>query len=63
MVYYFCNCMSLHVSDHDILFRITVWPVFGKEAALLAFWLWCFDFVAVALSLSFFPVGVLDGRY
>ena len=33
-----------------------------KEIVLLAFCLQCLDYGAVALSASFFPFGVLDGR-
>ena len=39
-----------------------VWP-FWKETVLLAFCLKSFDCGAVTLSVSFFPFGVLDGRF
>ena len=44
------------------LFRIAIWPIFGKEIVLLAFCLKCFDCSTVALSVSFFPFRILDGR-
>ena len=61
MVYFFCHCMSLHVLV-NVLFWKALWPIFGKVTVLLAFCLWCFDCDAVALSASFFPFGILDGK-
>ena len=58
----------------NFLFWIAVWPFFwrwgwrgqgagrGVATVLSAFCLSCFDCGAVALSASFFPFGILDGR-
>ena len=60
VVYYFHYCMSC--VPRWKLYFVAIWPVFVKESVLLAFCLWSFDCGAVALSTSFFPFGVLDGR-
>ena len=53
--------MSLHVCPGVICIWVAVLPfVMGKK---LSFWLSaCIDCGAVALSVSPFPFGVLDGR-
>ena len=55
-----CLCMYVLVK---CAFWIAVWPIVWKELVLLTFCLLCFDCGAVALSASFFPFRVLDGRY
>ena len=53
----------LNVCPVDFFFILdSRWPFFfGKETVFLAFFV-VFDCSAVALSVSFFPFGVLYGR-
>ena len=50
--------MSLHVCPGEIF----ILDSRLASSVLLAVCLWCFDCGAVALTESFFPFGVLDGR-
>ena len=62
MVYYFCHCMSLHVCSGEFLFWIAFWLIVWERNCPFGFLVVVFKCSAVALSVSFFPFGALDGR-
>ena len=55
MVYYFSHCMSLHVCPGELLFWITVSPIWERNCPF-GFLLLNFGCGVVALSVSFFPL-------
>ena len=71
MVYYFCHCMSLHASPGECFILDSRLATFLRErncafclsacSCLIVMPLQ--SFLTLILSASFFPFGVLDGRY
>ena len=63
MVYYFCHCMCLHACLGEIfILDSSLANFFCERNCPFGFLLEVFYCGVVALSLSFFSFGVLDGR-
>ena len=63
MVYYFCHCISSHVCLGEMFILDSCLANSWERNCPFGFCLYCFDCGTVALSASFFPFGVLDGRF
>ena len=62
MVYYFCHFISLHVHPCEIFILDSHLANFWERNCPFGFLLVVFDCGPIALSVSFFPFGVLEGR-